>query len=81
MKYKVVYGTDIFECSYTTFIGVTVNGYVKYKTVFGIFRKRLTEKIMLSILNEYPLDATPITITVLMESLKESGRANKEYEI
>lgn len=79
MKYKVVYGTDIFECSYTTFIGVTVNGYVKYKTVFGIFRKRLTEKIMLSILNEYPI--APIPITTLMGSLKEAGRANKEYEI
>ena len=80
MKYKVVYGTDIFGCSYTTFIGVTVNGYTKYKTVFGIFQKRLTEKIMISILNEYPV--TPIVpITILMESLKNSGRASKEYEI
>ena len=79
MKYKVVYGTDIFESSYTTFIGVTINGYAKYITVCGIFRKKLTEKIMISILNEYPLD--PIPITTLMESLKETGRANKEYEI
>ena len=79
MKYKVVYGTDIFGYSYTTFIGVTVNGYVKYKTVFGIFRKRLTERIMISILNEYPI--APIPITTLMGSLKKAGRANKEYEI
>ncbi len=79
MKYKVVYGTDIFGCSYTTFIGVTVKGYTKRKTVFGIFRKRLTEKIMISILNDYPLATIPIT--TLMESLKELGRTNKEYEI
>ena len=79
MKYKVVYGTDMFGCSYTTFIGVTVDGYTKYKTVFGIYRKRLTEKIIISILNKYPI--VPIPITTLMESLKEAGRANKEYEI
>lgn len=79
MKYKVVYGTNILDCSYTTLIGVTVNGYVNYKTVFGIFRKRLTKKIVISILNEYPI--VPIPITTLMESLKELGRANKEYEL
>ena len=79
MKYKIIYGTNTLGCSYTTFIGVTVNGYAKYKTVLGIFRKRLTEKIMISILNEYPIAAIPIT--TLMESLKKLGRTDKEYEI
>ena len=79
MKYKVVYGIDTFGVSYTTFIGVTVIGSVKYKTVFGIFRKRLTKKIMISILNEYTIDH--ISITILMKSLKELGRADKVYEI
>lgn len=78
MKYKVVYGTDIFGCSYATLIGVAVNGNTKYKTV-GIFRKRLTKKVVISILNKYPV--APIPITTLMESLKKLGRANKEYEI
>ena len=78
MKYKVVYGIDTFGVSYTSFIGVTVTGSVKYKTVFGIVRKRLTEKSMISILNKDPI--THISITILMESLKELGRADKEYE-
>jgi hypothetical protein len=33
---------------------------------------------MISILNKDPI--THIPITILMESLKESGRADKEYE-